>query len=317
MNSFDMKFAYVNMRASIFLSYIICFFLSIIFRLCSFFFKKPKKDVGIFLHSSTNSDGYKRRFAIFFKFFEDDNISYSLFSHVDENETHVLSNDNSRKQHYLLYKKIAWIRALQIPKAVYYKNIILQRSLFPLYPSYEKPIFEKILRKQNANIILDIWDPIHLWKPKLTFSSFKYVDKITVNTDLLINDFKKHFPKDKIVNWPISVDFSKCKIEKSKNEHNSEINLFYTGSKGNTIKYLEPIIPTLEQLSKRFKFNLLIMGSYAPKSDKLNIKHYKWDDKRFIDVIKNSHIGLYPNLQKDKTKNYTSGLNSLILKGKL
>ena len=69
--------------------------------------------------------------------------------------------------------------------------------------------------------------------------------------------------------------------------------------------YLEQIIPTLEKLSEDFDFNLSIMGSYAPKSEKLAIKHYIWDDKKFSDIIKNSHIGLYPNLQKDKTKNYT------------
>ena len=74
---------------------------------------------------------------------------------------------------------------------------------------------------------MDIWDPVHLWEPALTFSTFKYVDKITVNTNLLINDYKEHFPKDKIVNWPIAVDFSKSKIEKTNNKQHYSINLFY------------------------------------------------------------------------------------------
>ena len=299
MNSFERKFAYIYMRASIFLSYIVCFFLSIVFRLYSFFFKKPKKDLGIFLHSSINSDGYNRRFAMFFKFFEDDNISYSLFSHVDENETHILSNNNYRKQHYLLYKKIAWIRALQIPKAVFYKNIILQRSLFPLYPSYEKPIFEKILRKQNANIILDIWDPIHLWKPKLTFSSFKYVDKISVNVFELKEVYSQYKNKEDIYIWPISVN-PELYEKKEVYETNSIVKLFYTGSPGNIKEYLLPILPVLEKTHHKTPLELHVLSSIKLKSETITIYNYKWDSKTLKNLIANCDYGIYPNFNNQK-----------------
>ena len=74
---------------------------------------------------------------------EADKLEYQIFPHVNETETYILSDHKLRIKHYLLYQKIAWIRVFQIPKAIFYKNIILQRSLFPHYPLYNKPIFEK------------------------------------------------------------------------------------------------------------------------------------------------------------------------------
>ena len=62
-------------------------------------------------------------------------------------------------------------RFFQITQAKKFKKIIIQRSLFPLYPDYKSPFLEKKLRKINTNITIDIWDPIHIWKPELTYST--------------------------------------------------------------------------------------------------------------------------------------------------
>ena len=121
MIKFIQKFAYIYMRISILFSYFFCFLLSYIFRLYSFF-NTSKKDLGIFLHSPTGSDGYNRRFALFFKYFEADKLKYQIFPHVNETETYILSDHKLRIKHYLLYQKIAWIRVFQIPKAIFYKN---------------------------------------------------------------------------------------------------------------------------------------------------------------------------------------------------
>ena len=203
---------------------------------------------------------------------------FNVFNQLKEEEIYILDNPKARIKHYFIFRKIAWIRAKQIPKAIKYKNIILQRSLFPHYPLYTTPVFEKILRKQSNNIILDILDPVHLWKPSLTFSTFKYVDKITVNTDKLIEDFKLHFDENKITNWPISIDFENY-ISKNISKKIEKFKLIYTGSKGNVISYLNPIIPTLEKFSEKYNIELIVVGSYSPSFEKLKIKHFngKWN----------------------------------------
>jgi len=289
------------MRATILLAQGICCLLAVAKRILTKILKQEKKDLAIFLHSPLNSDGHNRRFKVFYQFFNRDKISYAEFGYLDEKTIHK-HYDNPRYKQYLTYAHIVWIRAFQIPKAIEYKTVILQRNLFPIYPDYKTPVFEKILRKQNKHIILDIWDPVHLWNPTLTYATFKYVDKLTVNTSRFEDVFKKYFPAESIFVWPIAVDFNKYAINKG--EKSDVIKLFYTGSESNTKQYLNPLIPIIENLAKTYKLELTVMGKYAPKSENIEITHHTWNDALFSKLISEATIGLYPNFNINKNKKF-------------
>lgn len=297
------KLSYALMKLLIPVAFIYARMLSKIHRLSN----HKEIDLGIFLHSPRFSDGYYRRFLIFDEQLKKHNISYDILHISDEREYQnvFLTGENFTKQ-YLTYILIAWKRAIQVSRASKYKNILVQRSLFPYYPDYKTPVFEKILRKQCDNIILDIWDPVHIWNPDLTYASFNYFDKLTVNTTLLKDDYKKHFDEKKIFLWPIAVEFSKFEVLKNQNDKISgQIKFFYTGSKGNVKHYLVPIIPCLESVAQKFDIELTVVGSFAPTSNKLRIKHFKWSEENIKNAIQGCDFGLYPNFQKQKTKNYT------------
>ncbi len=293
--------AYLYMRTSIYAAYLSCYVLSCIYRWIDHIFSFTPKDIGIFLHSPVNSDGHTRRFKTFYPYFKKDNIQYKEFHHFGEKVSYKF-NHASRQSKYLFYSRIAWIRAFQIPRAIRYNTIILQRNLFPLYPDYNKPVFEKILRKQSNHILLDIWDPVHIWHPEFTYQSFKYVDKLMVNTRRLKNAFKDHFDKNKIFVWPIAVDPKKYKPNHQ--ALTKPVKFFYTGSESNTKNHLLHIIPLLEQLSHQVDIELHIMGKYAPSSSSLKIIHHLWDDKIFAQLVSTSHVGLYPYFNANKNKNF-------------
>lgn len=301
------KFWYLAMKVGIFIAYVYCFILSVFCKV--WFVGRRHKKLAIYLHSPKYSDGYYRRFLIFDKHFKNTKIDYNIFSLIDESDYQKiqLSDDYSLK--YKLYLKISYKRATQIAFSVKYKNILVQRVLFPFYPEYSSLFFERILSFLGGNRILDIWDPVHIWHPKLTYNSFKFYNKLSVNTELLKKDYSIHFDEKNIIIWPIAVDFSR--FTRKPRLKNDKTVLFYTGSKGNVVSYLEPIIPVIEDLANNQKIELLVIGKYAPKSNKIEIIHQKWSEENIKKAIENADFGLYPNFQKEKTKNYTVAGKSL------
>jgi glycosyltransferase involved in cell wall biosynthesis len=296
------KFWYLWMRSLILMAYLYATFLAVINKF--FGFKKRKKDVLIFSLTPKNSDGYLRRFVQFNDLFNEHGLKYDIFTVIDENEFHEISNSNDKSKVYRMYARIALKRAKQLHKTLEYKNIIVQRILFPHYPDYTSLYFEKLLKFLGGYRIVDIWDPIHLWNPKLTYKSMQYYDKVSVNTELLKDALATEFDVNRIVNWPIAVNPGKYN-RKEKHSKGNSIRLFYTGSKGNTKAYLEPLIPVLESCAEKFDIELVVVGAYAPKSEKLKITHKIWSESTIKYEIEHADFGLYPNFQKDKTKNFT------------
>ena len=171
--------------------------------------------------------------------------------------------------------------------------------MFPLFPSYKTPFLEKALRKLNSNIIIDIWDPIHIWNPSLTYKTFKYVDKISVNVFELKEVYSQYKNKEDIYVWPISVN-PQLYQKKEVYEINSTVKLFYTGSPGNAKEYLIPILPILEKTHHKIPLELHVLSRIKVKSDTIRIYNYKWDSKILKNLITNCDYGIYPNFNNQK-----------------
>ncbi|MDG1841310.1 MAG: hypothetical protein P8I93_03070 [Crocinitomicaceae bacterium] len=289
------RLIYLSLIINIF---IVKLFISVLTKIIQILPIKPQKDLGVFLHSPKYSDGYYRRFEYYFKSFDKDGIKYDIFCHYEEGYIKKRLN-NSRVNHYILYHQILWKRFFQVLQAKKYKSVIIQRCLFPLYPDYKTPFFEKNLRKLNKNIILDIWDPIHIWSPKLTYSTFNFVDKVSVNVSELKDVYKEYFNPNQIYIWPISIN-PELYMPKTHFELNNPIKLFYTGNPGNVKMYLKPIIPILEKLNEKIPIELNVISSSAPVSKKININHYKWDNEVLKKLISECDYGIYPNFNDEK-----------------
>lgn len=289
------RLVYLNLIIHIYIVRVLLFITASIIQLWPF---KPTKDLAIFVHSPKFSDGYYRRFQYYFDLFKKDGVTYSVFCHHDENYVKKMLN-RSRVFHYFLYHQILWKRFFQVIKAKNYKSAIVQRCLFPVYPDYKLPFFEKSLRKLNKNIIVDIWDPVHIWSPDLTYEIFKFVDKISVNVNELKEVYKEHKNPDKIFIWPISVN-PDLYLPKKSFELHSPLKLFYTGNPGNVKMYLKPIIPILEKLNEKIPLELNVISSSVPVSKKIKINHHKWDNEVLKKLIFECDYGIYPNFNNEK-----------------
>lgn len=301
MNKLTNKIAYVYLKTSIGLVYSLSYLITTLIRIIPI---KKKYDVCVFVQAPLGADGYERRYAVFSPLFEEANIDFKLFTHLNEKELQDGINSPNPAKQYAVYRKIAWIRLRQIITSVRFKKVIIQRTLLPLYPDYKIPHFEKCLRKIHHSIYLDIWDPIHIWHPELTYASFKEVDALLVNTTALKECYNSRFNPLNIFVWPIAVDL---------NRYESTFNgappppfkLFYTGAIGNFNNYFKPIIPILEKIGENYQIEIHVMSKGFADNNNLNIHYHQWDESKFKELVATCHIGLYPNFQKERTKSLT------------
>ena len=252
--------------------------------------RTKKKDLAININAPFGSDGYLRRFEVFFEYLKKDNIGFDIMPYFhDDYVKKVLQG--SRIRQYLMYAKIIWKRIPQALKARHYKSVFIQRNLFPTYPDLKTPHLEKLVRKLSDNITIDFWDPVHIWQPTVTLESFKYADKISVDNKILFDHYLNYHQN--IYLWPIAVDISKYKQKESYAIGNT-IKLFYTGSFMNVKAHLVPLLPVLDKLTEVYDLELTVVGKYAPESKKLKIKHIPWEKETYFHLLADSDIGLFP-----------------------
>lgn len=295
------KLAYVYLKVSIGLAYLLTSLITSFLRILRL---KKKYDVCVFVQAPYGADGYERRYAVFNAFFEDAKIDFKLFTHLDEQSLQAGINSAIPYKQYAVYRKIAWIRLRQIVASVRYKKVIIQRTLLPLYPDYKNPFFEKSLRKIHNKIYLDIWDPIHVWHPELTYATFKQVDYLIVNTSALKEVYQEDFNSHNIFVWPIAVDLKRYESSATRTSP-PPFKLFYTGAIGNFNNYFKPIIPILEKIGEHHKIEIHVMSKGYAYNSNLNIHYHQWDESKFKELVATCHIGLYPNFQKERTKSLT------------
>ena len=279
----------------------VVFLLSFLLRKTSFVYnpKKKKHDLILFPFTQKGSDGYSRRFEVYFKFLEKDNIDYHVCN-IFDNEYIIKKESGKPKDRYKLYRKIAWIRLRQVLKARKYKAVFIHRGLFPYYPDLETPFFEKLLRKLNNNITIDFWDSVWIFEgEKLIKETIRYSDKISVVNNF-ISDYFSFSKKPKLM-FPIGVDLSKYS-KKENYDLKTPISLFYTGSPENVKNFLKLMEPILLKLKTKYQFELRIVSRARIYIENININYFDFDENTFFKLLKNSDIGLYKVNIDEKSK---------------
>ena len=278
-------------------------FTSLIIRVLSFFYHNPSKkrkgDIILFPYAFVGSDGYSRRFLEYIPFMEQDNINYRLCP--------VFTDAYARRQlgkgpfyRNMFYLRILWRRIPQVLQARFYKAAFIQRGLFPVYFDLEIPHLEKLLRKLNNHITLDIWDSIFERQAVLVIETIRYVDKLSLSNEFLMNHFVD-FKGEKFL-WKIAVNVKKYKI-KTDYTIRGKARLFWTGLPHN-LTYLERFLPVLKEISAEYPLVLVLACQQSIVFEGLEIEHHPWSEETFFDLLHTSDIGIYPES------------NSVISKGK-
>jgi glycosyltransferase involved in cell wall biosynthesis len=271
---------------------------------------KPRdRDLAIYLFNPLNSDGHYRRFKVFFPFLERDGIDFELY-HVLEDPHAMKTLDGPRTPRYRMFARIYWKRLFQVLKARRFRQVFIQRNLFPNYPDKKFPHLERLCRRLCDDITIDFWDPVYLWDPEVTYGSLDYADRLVCDNSRLLGAFADRFSHERSFTWPIAVDLDKYE-EKVDYALQSPVRLLYTGSYIAVRHHLEPLMPILEDLHRDIPITLTVIGIRAPQTAvSFPVHHMTWDKDTYFRRLAESDIALFPFFLEDDE------LNNLRVAGK-
>ena len=178
--------------------------------------------------------------------------------------------------------------------------VFLHREAAPLGP----PVFEFVITKiLNKKIIYDFDDAI--WLPntsdqnnivsKLKFHSkvkkiCRWSWKVSCGNEFLMN-FAQKF-NDQVFLNPTVIDTSYHKYS-TKTSKNSSVTIGWTGTHS-TVKYLDAILPVLEQLKKMYDIKILIISNEGPDWDFKEYDFIPWRKDDEIEQLSKLDIGIMP-----------------------
>ncbi len=243
----------------------------------------------MFPYAAIGSDGYIRRFLEYVPFLEKNNIEFYICDlFTDDHFRNVFSKP--KYVQYWFYIDVLWKRILQVLKARNYEAAFIQRGLFPLYYDLTYPYLERLLRKLNSNITIDFWDAVFYSQPILVENTLRYVDKVTLTNDFLLQNFKKY--KKPVYMWKIAVNTEQY-FPKTDYSIKNELRILWTGLFHNRTHLINHL-PILEIINKIIPVRLIVICSQSISHPSLNIENYTWDSNTFFKLLNSADIGIYP-----------------------
>ena len=251
-----------------------------------------------------------QRFRIeqFLPVLEDRGIYYKLRPFLDEQAWNVLYKSGA-----------AWKKGIHVLKgflrrcytvfieAPQYKTIVIHREAAPLGP----PVFEwwlaLVLKKR---VVYDFDDAI--WIPNTSsdnkiaagMKAFWKVAKICKWSAVVLagNDYLAAYAKNsgagKVVFLPTVVDTRNKYIYSARKHRKDPVVVGWTGSHS-TLKYLELLIPVLQELQTALDFTFLVIADKNPRLPLSRFEFLPWNTVTEMDDLLRIDIGVMP-LTSDK-----------------
>lgn len=248
------------------------------------------------------------RFEQYFEALKKEGIQYEVQSFIDEATWDILY-----KKGFVLKKIFGILKGFLRRKLLFFKlrqyhRVFIHREAAPIGP----PIFELMLAKVfRKKIIYDFDDAIWLenvsesnkivsklkWYSKVS-SIIKWSEKISCGNDFLCG-YAKMYNKNVVLN-PTTIDMFNLHNE-TKNQNSDKFVIGWTGTHS-TIKYLEPIVPVIEQLEKQFDFDFLVISNRKPDWNLKSLKYLDWQKETEVADLLKMNIGLMPIPDDDWAK---------------
>ncbi len=215
--------------------------------------------------------------------------------------------------------KVKWgllKRFVQLFSLWKYDFVFIHREAAPIGP----PIFEWLIAKVfRKKVIFDFDDAIWLKNTSSTnsviswFKRYRNAEnvcswawKVSCGNDYLAGHAQQ-FARQVVVN-PTTID--------TENHHNrmksyvgEKVTIGWTGTHS-TIKYLDPIIPILQQLEQEFDFNFLVIADRRPDFELKSLRFSPWNKETEIDDLLKMDVGVMP-LEDDKWAKGKCGFKAL------
>jgi glycosyltransferase involved in cell wall biosynthesis len=181
-----------------------------------------------------------------------------------------------------------------------YDYVFIHREGSPLGPPILEFWLSKILRKK---LIFDFDDAI--WIPNTTesnklaaalkcFWKIKYIVKWSYKVsagNAFLARWAQQYNTNVVLN-PTCVDMQ-SKHNRIKNQHAELPVIGWTGSHS-TLKYLDAIVPVLQELEKIYDFNFLVICNQQPAFSLKNLQFLPWKEETEINDLLKINIGVMP-----------------------
>ncbi|KAA5548311.1 glycosyltransferase [Adhaeribacter rhizoryzae] len=240
------------------------------------------------------------RFEQYFDILKEAGFSYQVASFLDDATWEILYKPGHT------FKKITGTikgfghRFLLLFRASKFDLIFIHREATPVGPPWVEWILARILKKK---IIYDFDDAI--WIPSTSANNklvaglrwsqkvgqiCRWATKVSCGNSYL-QAYAGKFNSHAIVN-PTTIDtinhHNKLKVQNT-----SKVVIGWTGTHS-TLKYLEMILPVLQNLEEKYAFEFLVISNKPPEFDLRSLVYKPWQKETEIEDLLKFNVGLMP-----------------------
>ncbi|MFV0606754.1 MAG: glycosyltransferase [Niabella sp.] len=251
-----------------------------------------------------------QRFRVeqFLPLLQHENIAYKLATFMDEKTWDLLYKGGSSFQKAIGIIKGYLKRWKHVLVDVHKYNIVfVHREAAPLGPPIFEWIITKLWRKKMVYDFDDaIWIPNTSTENKMMgyFKAFWKVGKICKLSTIVtagnhfLADFARNSGASHVEYLPTVVDTERRYIPENPKTENHTPVIGWTGSHS-TLKYLDEILPVLNELNKEVEFTFLVIADKDPQLPLKNYKFVNWNADTEIEDLQKIDVGIMP-LTADK-----------------
>ena len=240
------------------------------------------------------------RFEQYVEFLKEENWSYTFAPFIDEKTWQILYKSGYTFQKVRGIIKGFLNRFILLFKVSKYDFVFIHREATPIGPPWFEWLVSKVLRKK---IIYDFDDAI--WIPNTSETNkivagikwhgkvgaiCKWAYKVSCGNAYL-QEYAQQFNSHVIIN-PTTID-TLNHHNFLKNQQTDKVVVGWTGTHS-TMKYLDVIVPVLQDLEKQYSFEFKVISNQAPEIDLKSLVYQPWCKDREIDDLATFNVGLMP-----------------------
>lgn len=246
------------------------------------------------------SPGQRFRFEHYLPLLDEKGVEYKVSSFYTLDDWRKLYLPGNIAGKAWIVVKGFFKRIAHIVQMIPYGNVYVYREATPLGPPVFEWIIVKLLRKRMIFDFDDaIWIPVTAESNKIvrgfkwfskTGTICRYSSMVSVGNNFL-GEFARRY-NGSVILIPTVVDTEKVHNQ-IRVQNEGRLTIGWTGT-FSTLKYLDIILPVLQQLQEIVDFDFLVIADKDPGLPLKNYRFIKWSREKERDDLMNMHIGVMP-----------------------
>ena len=259
------------------------------------------------------------RFELYYDALEEAGLHYETSSFWDEKGWNQLYTKGSGVGKVIALIKGFARRKLLMLQMGSYDVVFIHREVAPIGP----PVFEwyiaKVLKKK---IIYDFDDAIWLpntseqnsivgrlkWHSKVA-SICRWSWKVSAGNAYLADYARQYCQQVEITPTIVDTTAHTSILSSQLSSLNAQLVVGWTGSHS-TLKYLQPLVPILQELQQQTDFTFLVIADQDPQLPLRNYQYIKWSKETEVEDLNRMDIGLMP-LEDDQWSKGKCGFKAI------